>query len=91
MFINGMNIATAIEYNAKPLLRPLIVTRRNKDIIDRLLVGKYKYITDSQFRNIASNVLVSSIELDYIHTQKLLAAHYDIFNLIGQGLALPIE
>jgi hypothetical protein len=96
MFINGMNIATAIEYNAKPLLRPM-----NDDVNVSAVMQVYRSAYDRKdlVWNSKLSLFVSQIDgarlpiycAPYDIVQAFLAAHYDIFNLIGQGLALPIE
>jgi len=85
----------------KPLLRPV-----NKDseadineiiatVSDSIRYGYAAfYDTDEEFDPIdvySYYTYFGYEKLPYNVVQALLAAHYDIFNLIGQGLALPIE
>jgi len=98
MFINGMNIVTAIEYNAKPLLRPMNEDNQRKinDLI-RMEDAYFYYDSSRGFGNHSTEGEGITTDyfnyecLPYLVVQVLLGAHYDIFNLIGQDLALPIE
>jgi hypothetical protein len=92
------NIISSPEFAAKikPLLRPM--NEANKAHINELMQTTtntvYRFYPNYGFSDITdtSDEFYFSYEcLPYDIVQKLLAAHYDIYNLIPQGLALPIE
>jgi len=95
-FNNGFTLSSAKEYNAKPLLRPM-----NDDINVSAVMQVYRSAYDRKdlVWNSKLSLFVSQIDgarlpiycIPYDVVQAFLAAHYDIFNLIPQGLALPIE
>jgi len=93
--VGGVSVADAMRYNGKPLLRPM--NEANLKDIESLLVDKnsdiehYFYPNIGLFRLIGTDDYIPASKLPYDLAQKLYAAHYDLDNLIGQGLALPIE
>jgi len=81
----------------KPLLRPM--NKENKAAINSIC-NKYELTFDGAFwkkykpinnNGNFSSVIAEKSELPYGLIQELYAAHYDLDNLIPQGLALPIE
>lgn len=75
----------------KPLLRPMNVTKTLKKELDTLLINEYECISDGIFWDIRNGCAVKTLQIDFTTIQLLLQNHYDIFGLIEQGLALPIE
>ncbi len=78
----------------KPLLRPM--NKANEGTINEIaeLLGyKFSSLFGFSLRDHSKHddIHIPIDEMPYYIIEKLLAAHYDIFNLIGQGLALPIE
>jgi len=92
----GASLNDVIRYNAKSLLRPM-----NDDVNVSAVMQRYRsaYGCKDLLWNSDSRVFTSHTEgsqypiscAPYDVIQAFLAAHYDIFNLIPQGLALPIE
>lgn len=92
----AVDINKAIDLNAKPLLRPM-----NEDINVSAVMQVYRnaynckdLVWNSElklfvFQIDGARLSIYSIPHDVV--EAFLAAHYDIFNLIPQGLALPIE
>lgn len=95
---NGISIGSANYYQCKPLLRPM--NKENEVSIDMLL-RLHQGEDDNNFLFFHKGNLFSTPDDDslyityeympYKYIQVLLSNHYDIFNLIPQGLALPIE
>lgn len=74
---NGLTIPEAIEYNAKPVLRPIEDLKKN-DFSDVLghFTHDYVFILD---------------ETNYWFVQKMLELHFDVFGLIPEGLAVDMN
>jgi len=91
---NGFTISDMQHYQAKPLLRPM--NRANEGTINEIaeLLGyKFSSLYGFSLRDHSKHddIHIPIDEMPYYIIQKLLTAHYDIFNLVPQGLALPIE
>jgi len=92
----AVDINKAIDLNAKPLLRPMNESAEyevNKILEFYCNTSEYRFYYKTGFCNMDMlNLGDFTCEyLPYKLIQALLSNHYDIFNLIGQGLALPIE
>jgi len=94
----AVDINKAIDLNAKPLLHPL--NKDNQAEINRIMLEKsqsfgfaYGYgFYCSDYEQDGHPTWYFGYELlNYEVVQALRAAHYDLDNLIPQGLALPIE
>ena len=89
---NGLNANMLIEYNAKPILRPL--SELNVESIESTLFGKmsdniaewFKYFdSDSQNKDIAI------LQAPYPVLEYCFENHFDVFSLIKNGLAIDIN
>lgn len=92
-FKDGMNINIAIEYKAKPILRPL--SDINLEIIRELFgVEIHKFRFDPELdQDFALEVYtdIGWTSLTFEEYQTLLAHHFDLFKLIPRGLAIDIN
>ena len=89
---NGLNANMLMEYNAKPILRPL--SELNVESIESTLFGKmsdniaewFKYFdSDSQNKDIAI------LQAPYPVLEYCFENHFDVFSLIKNGLAIDIN
>jgi len=98
LVLTSSNLSRILSYleRAKPLLRPM-----NDDVNVSAVMQVYRSAYDRKdlVWNSKLSLFVSQIDgarlpiycAPYDVVQAFLSAHYDVFNLISQGLALPIE
>ena len=91
--VSVCDIGFVLNNDLKPILRPI-----NELTVDDLKRMLGEYVTDFDYSNYkifilkVNNIFDGQLEpLDYCQTQELFAEHWDLFQLIPQGLAISIH